>query len=168
VVAEALGRVPGGEEGAGLQWSPDSARIAVLADGTLYVMNADGSKRQSLAKNVLIEHILGSPNIAWSPDGTKIAYASASDDRDQFRIWSVAHDGSAQMLIFEGSGRSDGLTGGPVWSPDGTRIAFRYDTTMDDKTWLIANADGSGDVHEIGDLQPLSWRGGWFFCECYG
>jgi len=50
-----------------------------------------------------------------------------------------------------------------VWSPDGTRVAFRFDTA-----YLIAHADGTGDVREIDELKYRSWRGGWYFCECYG
>jgi hypothetical protein len=177
LIAESLGQVPTGEEGSGIQWSPDGTRIAVLANKTpngspssvtLYVMNADGSERLPLAKSVLVEHVLGSPNIVWSPDGTRIAYATASDERDQFRIWSAAPDGSAPILIFDATGRANGLTGGPVWSPDGTRIAFRSDPSDGEKVWLVANVDGNGNAHEIDELQPLSWRGGWYFCECYG
>ena len=173
-IAESLGHVPGGEEGSGLQWSPDGTRIAVLADvdpsvgfpeGTLYVMNADGSGRRALAEGILIEHILGSPNVAWSPDGASLAYATQSDERDHFRVWSVTLDGSAPVLVFSATGLDPNQTrGGPVWPPDGNKIAFR----SANKTWSIANADGSGDVHEIDALKPLSWRGGWYFCECYG
>lgn len=176
VIAESLGYVPGGEEGAGIAWSPDGTRIAVLADagpgyprGTLYVMTADGSGRQPLAEGVLIEHILGSPNIVWSPDGTRIAYATESDEYDHLRIWSTAPDGSTPVLVFDdAAGHANALVGGPVWSPDGARIAFRNSTAWPDMTWLVADADGSGNVHEIDELQPLSWRGGWYFCECYG
>ena len=167
LIAESLGHVPGGEEGSGIQWSPDGTRIAVLVTrGTLYVMNADGSDRRPLAEGVLIEHILGSPNVVWSPDGSRIAYATQSDERDRLRIWSTALDGSDPVLAFDEANTrwASQLGGGPVWSPDGTRIAFRYS----DKTWLVANADGTGDIHEVDDVQPLAWRGGWYFCECYG
>ena len=139
LIAESIGYVPGGEEGSGIQWSPDGTRIAVLADsgpgfprGTLYVMDPDGSDRRPLAEGVLIEHILGSPNIVWSPDGRSIAYATVSDAGDHLRIWSAPVDGSAPVLVFDATdeggptGRPSGLAGGPVWSPDGTRIAFRY------------------------------------------
>lgn len=170
VIAESLGDVPGGEEGSGLQWSPDGTRIAVLADANLYVMGLDGSDRRQLAEGVLVEHILGSPNIVWSPDGTRIAYATESDARDHFQVWSAALDGSAPVLVFEETtpGTNNALHGGPVWSPDGTRIVFRYDPTDEEKGLLVANADGTGEAREMGELQYLSWRGGWFFCECFG
>jgi hypothetical protein len=36
------------------------------------------------------------------------------------------------------------------------------------RSYLVANADGTGDIHEIDELQCRSWRGGWYFCEYYG
>ena len=65
-------------------------------------------------------------------------------------------------------GRPQGLTGGPIWSPDGTQIAFRYDNHSSQRSYLVANADGTGDVHEIDELEYQGWRGGWYFCECFG
>ena len=67
LIAESLGQVPGGEEGAGIAWSPDGTRLVVLADktqnspwsATLYVMNADGSERLPLAEAVLTQHVAG-------------------------------------------------------------------------------------------------------------
>ena len=76
LIAESIGQVPGGEEGSGIQWSPDGTRIAVLADadprisdGTLYVMNADGSDRQPLAEGVHIEHVRGRRTSSGRPMG---------------------------------------------------------------------------------------------------
>jgi len=178
LIAESIGQVPGGEEGAGIAWSPDGTRLAVLADptpnhgfpkGTLYVMDPDGSRPQQLAGGLLIAHTLGSPNIAWSPDGTRIGYATFSGAHEQQQIWSASADGSTPVLIFDPTADKDfHMAGGPVWSPDGTQIAFRYDTDPDQRSYLIANADGTGDVHGIDELTYRGWRGGWYFCECYG
>jgi Tol biopolymer transport system component len=187
LIAESIGQVPGGEEGSGIQWSPDSTRIAVLAEpdphdirGTLYVMNADGSDRQRLADSVLIEHTLGSPNIVWSPDGTRIAYATLPGEANKVlhdvraskavvQIWNGSPDGSPPVLVFDStSSPGSDTAGGPIWSPDGTQIAFRYDTHSSQRSYLVADADGAGVVHEIDELQYRSWRGGWYFCECYG
>jgi Tol biopolymer transport system component len=176
LIAESLGHVTGGQEGAGMAWSPDGTRIAVIADAgtpTLYVMNADGSDRRRLAEHVALEDLSGAPNLDWSPDGTRIAYATMSDARDKLQIWSGSPDGSAPVLVFastSSSRRGIGLSGVPVWSPDGTEIAFQYSPTLegDEGVSLIANADGTGDVHDIDELKLRSWRGGWYFCRCYG
>jgi dipeptidyl aminopeptidase/acylaminoacyl peptidase len=173
LIAESLGQVPTGEEGRGIQWSPDGTRIAVLADAgtpTLYVMNADGSERRPLAEGALIAHGLGSPNPVWSPDGTRIAYATFSAAHDKAQIWSTSPDGSIPVLVFSPTSAppEDTAVGGPIWSPDGTHIAFRYDSHSSQREYLIANADGTGSVHAIGELKYRRWRGGWYFCECYG
>jgi Tol biopolymer transport system component len=187
LIAESLGQIPTGEEGTGIAWSPDGTRLAVLADKTLnaspwsarlYVMNADGSERSTLAEGVLTQHTLGSTNIAWSPDGTRIAYATVPDDayapasgkRDPFtfRVWSAAPDGSHRVLVFDATERANGVPGGPVWSPDGTQIAFRWDAHPSQRSYLVANADETGNAHEIDELRYMSWRDGWYFCECYG
>jgi WD40 repeat protein len=185
LIAESIGQVPGGEEGSGIQWSPDGRRIAILAEpdpdadprGTLYAMNADGSNRRSLAEAVLVAHTQGSPNVVWSPDGSRIAYATFnrneatfSRGHDKVQVWSASADGSTPVLVFSPTSDppEDTDSGGPIWSPDGKRIAFRYDTHSLQRSYLIANADGTGAVQEIDELRYQGLRGGWYFCECYG
>jgi Tol biopolymer transport system component len=173
LLASSVGVVSGGETGSGIRWSPDGARIAVTAEANedsgnrLYMMNADGSDLEVLTEGVVIEHVLGSPNVTWSPDGSRIAYATSSGEPTVLQVWNASPDGSTPVLVFESAWPSQGWAGGPVWSPDGTRIAFRYSLT-DEGAWLVADADGTGDAREIDELRYLSWRGGWYFCECYG
>ena len=173
LLASSVGLVSGGETGAGIRWSPDGSRIAITAEAgedsgnRLYLMNADGSDLELLTEGVVIEHILGSPNVTWSPDGSRIAYATVSGLPEVLQVWNGSPDGSTPILVFESASPSQGLAGGPAWSPDGTRIAFRY-SLAEEGAWLVANADGTGDAREIDELRYLSWRGGWYFCECYG
>lgn len=64
--------------------------------------------------------------IAWSPDGRRIAYVGIAqagrqspDGRVHFGIYTSRADGSDARLLTEGLNE-----GWPAWSPDGTKIAF--------------------------------------------
>jgi dipeptidyl aminopeptidase/acylaminoacyl peptidase len=57
----------------------------------------------------------------WSPDATKIAFASKRDGDDVAQIYviDVVHGGEAERLTTLSTGAR-----GPVWSPDGKQILF--------------------------------------------
>ena len=58
-------------------------------------------------------------NVAWSPDGTQIAFLSDAAKPGQRQLYvEAAAGGPARMLT-----RVKGFLGAPGWSPDGKRIA---------------------------------------------
>ena len=40
--------------------------------------------------------------------------------------------------------------------------------TPDDRVFMAIAADGSDEAVEIEEVLQQSWRGGWYFCLCYG
>src|SRR5438046_3811878 len=79
----------------------------------IYLMNDDGTQVTNLTKHA-------GRNIApaWSPDGTKIAFASNRDGNSEIYVMNA--DGSGQTRLTH----SAAIDEAPDWSPDGTKIAF--------------------------------------------
>ncbi len=106
-------------------------------DGNLeiYTMAADGSGQASVSQSTARDQ-----DPAWSPDGSKIAFAS---DRagSHLDIWTMNADGSAKVNLTPLPDSTESGEAGiePAWSPDGTRIAYAYQGDV----WVMNAADGS-------------------------
>ncbi|PYO91518.1 MAG: hypothetical protein DMD62_15815 [Gemmatimonadetes bacterium] len=111
-------------------WSPDGTRIVFTRNGTLHVVNADGTGFTALPNPD------GAASPSWSPDGTRIAFQSADG-----HIFVANADGSNAVQVTRISGFSETA---PRWSPDSRRIVFARATAGSDL--LIINADGTGEV----------------------
>jgi len=137
-------------------WSPDSRRVAFLgSDGERYglqVANAEGTQTRLVAPVVTTNHPLPSSGdtIAWSPDGKRVAFISATPGPEQdangdpmivtrYLYKPTASEGSTRFndnrrlhifLADVDSGTVKQLTSGTYyehsldWSPDGSRILF--------------------------------------------
>lgn len=101
----------------------------------VYVMNPDGSNQTRLT--TYSGHDV---DPSWSPDGTKIAFASTRDGGYMYQIFVMNADGSNQTQLTD-----FGENMNPVWSPDGTKIAFQG--AYGDGIYVM-NADGS-DVMQL-------------------
>jgi Tol biopolymer transport system component len=118
------------------------ARIAFASDRDgdfeIYVMNAGGSGQTQLTDNDVFDAYP-----AWSPDRTKIAFASKSDDiPPTLQIYVMNADGTGLIKLTNAGPYSTWLNSEPAWSPDGSKIAFASDREENWEIWVM-NADGT-------------------------
>jgi hypothetical protein len=82
----------------------------------------------------------------WSPDGSKIVYASTQAQEDD-DLYVMNADGTDLTQLTDAAGDEYG----PAWSPDGSRIALAFDDLgLDDFSTSIVTVDpGGGEWTEL-------------------
>ena len=118
--------------------------IAVVSsrdgDYAIYGINADGSDRGRLTDErgdiSTVEGVQFQTDPAWSPDGSRIAFASAREG--SFDIYVMNADGTGTKQLTSSRANDQG----PTWSSDGNRIAFTRSTNV--AHIHVMQADGTG------------------------
>jgi Tol biopolymer transport system component len=90
-------------------FSPDGARIAYVAEDGVHVVDVDGGAAIRVAERPGFD-------LAWSPDGTQIAYAAVYPAYGRVEV--VRADGGGAVATAEAR------SSGPAWSPDGRTLAY--------------------------------------------
>lgn len=94
--------------------SPDGTKVAFIKDGTAWVAPMNGS---AAAKQLFRARGTTSA-LAWSPDGSRLAFVSARDSTSYIGVYT---DDATPLQWLAPSANRDQA---PRWSPDGKRIAF--------------------------------------------
>ena len=86
-----------------------------------------------------------------SPDGSKIAWASGTEEDKN--LWVMRSDGSEKRQVTSGLLFGDAF---PEWSPDGTKILL---TVNENDTFVLKLIDPTtGTVQDLGEGAAPSWR----------
>lgn len=115
-----------------LEWLPGTDALAI-ADHGIHVYSVTTGEVRSLG-------IEGAAELAWSPDGTTVAFTrvsrvvSGAEEDEGNSLWLVDADGTNERQLAAAYGVMHGV--GPVWSPDGRYIAYQRRT-------------GHGENHEV-------------------
>jgi len=128
-----------------IEQPPDAAKIDLIKQEHLQLMNADGSSRTGLTDGPV-----GDEWPSWSPDGTRVAFSRnllpPFTEGDCSGICLINVDGSGLLQL-----PADG--GDPNWSPDGLTMAFASSAAGRSGIWVIG-LDGSKPVNLTPNLAP--------------
>jgi dipeptidyl aminopeptidase/acylaminoacyl peptidase len=126
--------------------SREGGNAHIYGDTDIYVVNANGSGLKRLTM-----HAGEDLQPEWSPDGSRIAFASGhGDGNGELHIYVMGADGTNVSRLTDGR-----IDAEPAWSPDGSAIAF---SSLRDGSAQIAALDiANGRVNVLAD-QP-GWEG---------
>ena len=133
--------------------SPDGTKFAfVLTDplqvagDTMRVADADGSHQLTVSGHVSLD-LDPTFNPTWSPDSTRLAFASFSEGRSQLFVANA--DGSGIKAIGD---RDVWARQNPEWSPSGDWIAYMAWPADEPASLAAIHPDGTGD-HILPDVR---------------
>jgi Tol biopolymer transport system component len=141
----------------------DVSASAFAPDGTLLVEVADPGRvpsidRLDLTTGAMTSFLQGAMSVAYSPDGTRIAFTKRKrTEPKDWDIWVADADGHHARDVI----RAEGTQDFPTWSPDGTTLTYSGSSPWGDADVFTARADGTGIVDLTPDSRDSDTAAGW-------
>lgn len=146
-------------------WSPDGSKVAFVSEFTtkghgewnVFVMNVTaGGDSINLATEITeYPHTESKAieDLAWSPDGSRIAYTRGNNSGDD-KVWVVNADGSSVFPLEIGG---EGDKRHPTWSPDSSKIAYAVVKNAPEQVVIAPSTGGLGQALANGVGHEPNW-----------
>jgi TolB protein len=92
-------------------------------------------------------------DLAWSPDGSRIAYTRGNNAGDD-SVWVVNADGTTTFPLEIGGG---GAKRHPTWSPDSSKIAYAVVKNEPEQIFIASSQGGIGQPLANGKGHEPTW-----------
>lgn len=138
----------------GFDCGPGGKRAAIVARGEIFTVPKSDGPTRNLSQNSGSRE----KDVAWSPDGSKIAFIS--DKSGEYEVYIINQKGNEEPVKL--TTHEDGYRHTLRWSPDGKKIAFADQTLacfyIDIDTKKVVKVDRAEfeNVDVSIDLKPIS------------
>jgi Tol biopolymer transport system component len=147
-------------------WSPDGSKVAFVSDfkegenhhgeRNVFVMPvAGGEDTINLATQISDFKPEGKTidDLAWSPDGSRIAFTRGNNSGDD-KVWVENADGTSVFPLEIGGG---GAKRHPSWSPDSAKIAYAVVKNEPEQIFIASSLGGFGQPLANGKGHEPNW-----------
>lgn len=145
-------------------WSPDGSKVAFVSNFTnsgpgewnVFVMQAAGTGDEINLATQITKYSSGAKvidDLAWSPDGSRIAYTRGNNSGDD-SVWVVNADGTTTFPLEIGGG---GDKQHPTWSPDSSKIAYAVVKNAPEQIYVASSTGGIGPPLANGVGHEPTW-----------
>ena len=145
-------------------WSPDGNKVAFVSDFTkaghgernVFVMEPAAPDQAVNLATQITDYSSGAKaiaDLAWSPDGSRIAYTRGNNAGDD-SVWVVNADGTTIFPLEIGG---PGAKRHPTWSPDSTKIAYAVVKNGPEQIYVAPSTGGIGPPLTNGVGHEPNW-----------